>query len=246
MHALWRVSVLGKGAWSRLPSSVCSAVAFALPLCKLHLTWLCLLMGLCPRLVAWRCVGPAHCTCCLVACPRPLRVPAFTLWAPLYVGVPLWVCPYLSCVHVQVTPRLCCAVLTAFSRHGLGLDGVRLLRPVPGWAELAPVGCVAVLLVEVYVIAGMVSTGHSHYRFCDLSTCVCMLWGMVSTGLSHYRSCGLSTCVTVCVCMLWSETVCWCVVCVVCACSVCMHVWCVSGHDWGVHGVIVGESVVGP
>ena len=46
--------------------------------------------------------------------------------------------------------------------------------------------------------------------------------------------------------MLWCETVCWCVVCVVCACSVCMHVWCVSGRDWGVHGVIVGESVVGP
>ena len=59
--------------------------------------------------------------------------------------------------RIMATPRLCCGVLTAFSRRSMGLDAIKALRGVEGWTELATVSSVAVLLIEVYVIAGMVS-----------------------------------------------------------------------------------------
>jgi hypothetical protein len=159
LHALWRVSVLGKGAWSLLPSSVCSAVAFALPLCKLHVTWLCLLMGLCPRLVAWRCEGSALCTCCLVACPRPLSAPAFTFWAPFLRGRPV----------VGVPLPFVCACAGDPAAVLRSTDGLLTARAGPGRRAAASAGAwlggaSACGLRGGVACGGVCHRGHGEYR----------------------------------------------------------------------------------
>jgi pentatricopeptide repeat protein len=72
---------------------------------------------------------------------------------------------------VIVTPRLCCAVLNAFSRRHVGLNAISMLQLVDGWDELRTVGSVAALLIEVFMFAGLVRV-HVR-RVCPLSVVCC-------------------------------------------------------------------------